>query len=65
MQIITITLDEKDGQIGVSSICSDGVTPEIGESACRFIADQFRQAAIEAEVERRIAEREAEQDENE
>ena len=56
MQIITITVEERDDQTRrVGYNVSDGLTPEDAEAACRFVAEQFRQAAMEAEVQRRVA----------
>lgn len=64
MQSITILLERNaEGQIAISYHPTEGISPEAGESACRFVAEQFRQAAIEArvqaEVERRLEEQEA------
>jgi hypothetical protein len=60
VEIITITVQaQEDGQIAVAAIKSNGLELQMAVSACELAARQFRQAAIEAEVERRLAEREA------
>ena len=59
MELISITIQyNEDGTASVGYVCSDGLTPEAGASACRFVASRFDGLAIDAEVERRLAERE-------
>ena len=53
MEIISITIQEQDGELRIGFTASGGVTPGLGEQACRFVGERFRQAAIEAEVQRR------------
>ena len=57
MQIITITIEQDEDTTRVGFNASDGVTPQMGESACRFVAARFQEVAIEAEIERRLKER--------
>jgi len=62
MQIITITIDAgDDGQPAVRLLHSDGVSAEDGVRACTRAVEAFRamaiEAAIDAEVARRLAER--------
>lgn len=64
MEIITITVEDRDGKVHVGVNASSGLSSAEAEDACRFIAGQFRSAAnkeeahrlAEIEVERRIAE---------
>jgi len=63
MQIITISIGEgPDGAPFIQLLYSDGVNPAQGASACRSAASTFDNLAIEAEVQRRLAEREREED---
>ena len=53
---ITIVLQEQNEQTAVHHIVGGDISPEVAANACRFIAAQFDKLAIEAEVQRRIAE---------
>jgi len=58
MEIITIQIETRNGQPSVAFQSSSGVTPDMGQAACSLVADAFREQLIEAEIERRMAERE-------
>lgn len=58
MEIITITIEQDGEQRRIGMNHSSAVTAEMGMQACEFIANVFREQAIEAEVERRLAEKE-------
>ena len=51
MDIISIQINEGRVQF----IPSDGVTPAMGIQACEAVATAFRELLVQAEVERRIA----------
>lgn len=55
MEIITITIEQDGDQQRVGMNHSSAVTPQAGAAACEFIANVFREQAIEDEVERRLA----------
>ena len=57
MEIITITIEQDGDNKRIGMNHSSAVTPDIGIAACEFIAGIFREQAIEAEVERRLAEK--------
>ena len=57
MEIITITIEQDDDKQRIGMNYSSGVTPKMGATACEFITNIFREQAIEAEVERRLAEK--------
>lgn len=59
MEIITITIDERDGEQLVGMYHSSAVTPAVGVQACELVLRVFRERVIEAEVERRLGERAA------
>jgi hypothetical protein len=55
MQIITIMIGEGDGgRPALQSVQSDGITPELAAEVCQRVADLYRDAAIEAEIQRRV-----------
>ena len=57
MKTITIFISEQeDGRPLIQVIPSDGVEPQDGIQACRYGVRVFEEAAIGAEVERRVAE---------
>lgn len=58
MKTITIFISETEPRFQV--IPSDGVEPQMGIRAGRYCEAVFQQAAMDAEIERRIAEREKE-----
>lgn len=55
MKTITIFISDRDPPFQV--VPSDGVDPMTGIRACRYGEAVFQQAAVDAEVERRLAER--------
>ena len=57
MEIIILTIEQDGDKQRIGMNHSSAVTPEMGTAACDFIASVFREQAIEAEVERRLAEK--------
>ena len=58
MKTITIFISTgEDGRPIIQVVPSDGVEPQDGIQACRYGVRVFEEAAIGAEVERRIQER--------
>lgn len=58
MEIITIQVQkDQDGKTTVGFYCSSGLSARDAEGACMLVAGQFREQAITAEVERRLAEK--------
>ena len=54
MKIITIVIGDDNGKATLQSILSDGIDPALAAEACERVADSYREAAIEAEVQRRL-----------
>ena len=66
MKTITLFISTgEDGRPLIQVAPSDGVEPQDGIQACRYGVRVFEEAAIDAEVERRIRERETATDEPE
>lgn len=58
MEIITITVDQNEDTQKIGMYHSGAITPEMGVHACELVAGAFRDMLIEAEVARRLAEKE-------
>lgn len=58
MEIITIQIGKANGQPAVTVVASSGVTPELGLQVLEGAVTLYREKAIAAEVARRLAARE-------
>ena len=53
--ILTIIVEPEGERTSVHYFCSDGMTPSMAITALQAVEGKLQQAAIEAEVQRRVA----------